>query len=193
MKDSYINLVLPRVLLIGSAGRNSGKTTLACNLINRYNTSENIYALKIISIEKANSGCQRGGKGCGICTSLSGKYELIEEDAKNIYKDTSKMLIAGASKSFLLKTLKNSIEEAFCEFVKLVPDDAIIIVESNSLRKFVVPGLFVFADNNQKQMKQSAKEVYKYADLFLNSSNLDLIDKITISKNISGKMWSVSD
>ena len=40
-------LSIPQMILIGSSGRNSGKTTLAVEMINRWKSRSSIIALKI--------------------------------------------------------------------------------------------------------------------------------------------------
>ncbi|NSN12823.1 hypothetical protein HRE23_18415, partial [Enterococcus faecalis] len=70
---------VPNMIQIGSTGRNSGKTTLAEALIKQYQEVYPIYGLKIITISGQRGVCQRGTKGCGICTSITAGYELVEE------------------------------------------------------------------------------------------------------------------
>lgn len=93
---------IPNMIQIGSTGRNSGKTTLAEALIKQYQEVYPIYGLKIITISGQRGVCQRGTKGCGICTSITAGYELVEEQETIGNKDTMKLLAAGCQKVFLL-------------------------------------------------------------------------------------------
>lgn len=77
--------------------------------------------------------------------------------------------------------MKDHIDEGFDAFMSLVPDNAMIVCESNSLRKFVKPGVFIMAKNvNESQIKRSAMEVIKQADLiFKNDLKTDLANVVT--------------
>ena len=67
---------VPNMIQIGSTGRNSGKTTLAEALIKQYQEVYPIYGLKIITISGQRGVCQRGTKGCGICTSITAGFVI---------------------------------------------------------------------------------------------------------------------
>ena len=160
-------LQVPQMVMIGSFGRNSGKTTLACGLIRQWHGRWPIYGLKVVSIDRADGHCHRGTEGCGICTSLAADFELVEESGPQTDKDTSQMLAAGADKVFLLKSLKTALPRAVRAFMRQVPENALIICESNTLRKHVWPGVFLFVARSISEiegMKDSAREVFHLAD-----------------------------
>lgn len=157
---------LPDMFLIGSAGRNSGKTTLGRSMIEIVKDELPVYALKIITITGKKGVCQRGGTGCGICTSISSGFELIEETRRIGQKDTALLLQAGAEKSYLLKCMADSLTEGLNAFLSVIPQGSrLIVCESNSLRQVVKPGVFAFVANTPvSKMKPSAKAVYEKAD-----------------------------
>ena len=179
-------LTVPQLILVGAYGRNSGKTLLACDVIETYGAQFPIYALKIIGIDRAGEECHRGGEGCGMCTSLVGSYELIEENNCSGKKDTERMLRAGAKKAFLLKSLRSSISDAFRDFLGRVPGGVLIVCESNTLRKAVQPGVFLFAGSVDGQMKPSAHEVAACADFLLAPGDSSAARRICITKNEDG-------
>lgn len=166
---------VPRLLQIGSTGRNSGKTTLAKQLIENYQGQYPVVALKIITITGKKGVCQRGTAGCGICTSIDAGYELVEE--KNLLgnKDTMQLLRAGADRVFLLKAFEDSLQTGFQKFLTMISENAMIICESNSLRKYVKPALFLMMDNHKKRVKPTAQSVYDAADEYLISAKLNNI------------------
>lgn len=189
MNNNKTNLYVPQMVLIGAFGRNSGKTTLACKLIRAWKAITPVYAVKIIGIDESGGKCHRGVDGCGICSSLNGSFDIIEESGIFPTKDTSQMLKAGASKAFLVKSLKENMLEAFTELLTLIPDSAIIIAESNTLRKFVVPGVLLFAGYVPAQadlMKKSAQDVYKQADLYVDPASESVVNALRISKSSDG-------
>ena len=85
-------LNIEQMVLIGSTGRNSGKTTLAVELIKKYKDKFPVIALKITTIHNKDRKCHRGGDGCGACTNMKGNFELLEESGKDKNKDTSLLL-----------------------------------------------------------------------------------------------------
>ena len=114
--------------------------------------------------------CQRGTKGCGICTSITAGYELVEEQETIGNKDTMKLLAAGCQKVFLLKVFQENLAEAIQQFLKAVPAQALIICESNSLRNVVQPGLFLMMNNQNRQKNQ--QKVIDKADFCLLSAEI---------------------
>ena len=152
---------------IGSTGRNAGKTTMATQLIKQYSAHYPIFGLKIITISGNRGKCQRGVKGCGLCTSISSGYELVKEKQTSGNKDTTLMLNAGCQEVYLLKSFKNCLAEAFNYFVKQIPPNSLIVCESNSLRKVIKPDAFIMMINSEKTVKPSAKAVFDLADYYL--------------------------
>ena len=188
MENALINI--EKMILIGSAGQNSGKTTLATALIKKWCSAFPVVALKITTMQNNEGECHRGEVGCGGCTKLCDNFELIEEKSISTVKDTSILLAAGAQKVYWLRCLDASLQEGIENFLSLVPKDSIIICESNSLRKVVNPGLFIILKNcNSKSIKPSATQVMNMADLVLENdfqeSISDLVGKILIEFNDS--------
>ncbi len=170
-------LCIPQMILIGSSGRNSGKTTIAVKLIDQLKNKFPIIGLKITTIEQKNGKCPRGGDGCGTCSNLKGSFELLEETNKNSKKDTSILLAAGAEKVYWLKCLKTDIDSAISTFMTLISENALIICESNSLRNVVNPGIFVMLNNTKNNIiKKSASEVVDKADIIIENDFKDNID-----------------
>jgi hypothetical protein len=173
-----------RMILIGSTGRNAGKTTVAKALINQLKDNFPVVALKITSIANAGAVCQRGGHGCDACVNIKGEYVLAEELGGS-GKDTAQFLDAGARRVFWLRALYSALADGYARFLEQIPKDAVIICESNSLRRVVEPGYFIMVDNG-KTAKPSASAVIAQADMllpsFLPPKELDLrLGQIAVS------------
>lgn len=153
------------MLLIGAAGRKTGKTTLACSLIKKFKTTHQVIALKVTVIRERDGACPRGNEGCGVCTSLENKFDITEETRTDTKKDTARLLEAGAKRVFWLRVMREHLQEGTQALLKLVDRNALLICESNSLRHVVEPGLFWIIQNQDfKTIKSSAKEVMEFAD-----------------------------
>jgi hypothetical protein len=180
-------LTIEQMILIGSTGRNSGKTTLAVELIKKWKDKFPVVALKVTTVKDKNGKCPRGGHGCGICTNIKENFELLEEHNKSKNKDTSLLLAAGAKRVYWLKCLNTHICDGIKYFMDQIPKDALIICESNSLRNVVIPGSFIMLKSIENNViKQSASEVIDYSDIIfennLENSIKALTEKIEIKR-----------
>lgn len=152
-----------RMILVGSTGRNSGKTTFSTEFIKKYKDDYKIVALKVTTVESRHMKCPRGGDGCGTCTSLMGDFDIRIEEKAGQVKDTQRLKAAGADRVYWIRSYPEFLTQAFEEFLKLVEDADLIMCESNSLRNYVEPRIFIMIDNS-KDKKKTAKKVYDHAD-----------------------------
>lgn len=160
-------LQVKHMVLIGATGRNSGKTTLAIQIIDAFKDKMPIVAFKLISIRNHGDICPRGGQGCGICKGLKGCFDIREENETGT-KDTMLLKKAGAQKVYLIRAFKENIREALEDALKLVPENALILCESNSVRLAAKPAFFVMIQSSTASViKPTAKAVMEYADVIL--------------------------
>ena len=149
-------LKLDGMLMIGSAASNLGKTELACTLLRKFSKNLNIIGIKVTTIKDKEGRCPRGGEGCGVCSSLEGVYYITEELDSSSQKDTAKLLVAGASRVFWLRALKEHLMEGIKALLDIIGSDAISICESNSLREVVEPGLFLIVGSHDSNIWKSS-------------------------------------
>ncbi len=184
---------IDRMLMIGSSGANVGKTKLACELLARLSGRHDIAAIKVTTISDKDGQCPRGGKGCGVCSSLQGDFCITEETNRNSDKDTSRLLSAGASRVYWLRVLMTHLEEGASALIETLGADTVCICESNSLRRVIEPGLFLLARRrNQSLWKESAQQVRRYADRIVTARDgtVDLdLDRIEL---VAGK-WRLRE
>jgi hypothetical protein len=129
-------LKLSQLLLIAGTGRDSGKTTLACALIQKFSPSKSVIALKITPHFHKNIG-----SGKVLCNT--DELFIAEETDSSTGKDSSRMLKAGAHHSFFVMTTDEHLVQAFLKIRELILSDSLIICESGGLRQYVEPGLFL--------------------------------------------------
>jgi hypothetical protein len=156
-----VTLTVPRLVLIGAARRDSGKTLLAREIITRFRGEVPVIALKITVCQGT---CPRGEDGCGACSSFDGAFELREETDRTRPKDTSRMLAAGAQRVFWLCATPEGLREGFLRFMAEAGEKALIVCESNSLREHVAPGCFIMLEGTEGPVKESAAKFARYAD-----------------------------
>jgi len=126
---------IPNLLLIAGTGTNSGKTSLACRII------ESFPGLPITAI-KITPHFHETTPGLILKSEKDG-YTIYEETNRDSSKDTSRMIRAGAAKVYIAKVKDNKLAEAFYEIMKEVPEGSPVICESPALRNFVEPGVFI--------------------------------------------------
>jgi molybdopterin-guanine dinucleotide biosynthesis protein A len=164
-------LALNRMILIGSTGPNSGKTVLACSLIERFKKTSPIVAVKVTTVKERNGRCPRGGAGCGVCSSLDGDFAITEETNPNSHKDTSRLLASGAHRVLWLRVMKDRIKEAVKAMLAVLPPGLPIVCESNSLRGVLKPGVFIMiAGGGSMLRKVTARRVIRHADRVVRSA-----------------------
>nr|WP_320024733.1 hypothetical protein [uncultured Acetobacterium sp.] len=170
---------VPNMILIGSTARNSGKTTLAVAIIEKYKNWIPVYGIKVTTIAEKHAKCIHGGEGCGVCTNFDNDFDITEELGNTNNKDTSVLLAGGAKKVYWLKTLASEISAGIEAVLEKIPPDALIICESNSLRKVVEPGVFVMVKNTaDNQIKKTAAEVIAQADIVYENYFQDNFDEV---------------
>lgn len=153
------------LLMIGAAARNAGKTQFACEVLRRYAGTKPLVAIKVTPVAGADDCCPRGAEGCGICEEMSGKYVITEEKSRDGAKDTSRLLLAGASRVLWLRSVRDSLGEGVEAVLRQIPAGTGVVCESNSSRLVVEPGLFlVLKQQNGAQFKDSCRQVIHLAD-----------------------------
>jgi len=184
---------LDGMLMIGSMGANVGKTELACALLGKFGRNRNIIGIKVTTIKAKDGRCPRGGRGCGVCSSLEGEYCVTEETNSSSYKDTARLLSAGASRVFWLRVMRTHLKEGLDALLEIIGRNTVSICESNSLRQVVEPGLFLMVDKpGLRRWKSSARDVRKYVDRIVFSNHRDFDIDLDRIKLIDGK-WTIED
>ena len=143
-------MIIPNLLLIAGTGTKSGKTTLACRIVEQFKNL-NITAIKITPhFHETTPGLTPIHEEPG--------YAIYEETNTVSSKDTSRMLQAGASKVYFAKVLDDSLLKVFNKILDLVPEGTPIICESPALRYYVEPGAFlIISSDNTNKFKDISK------------------------------------
>ncbi len=154
---------MKNLLLIGGATRNVGKTTLTSKIIAKFSEGNNIIAVKIKTIRDRETAFH--GKNHNPLLENE-PFRITQIHTADNNSDSGKMLNAGAKYAFKIKAKSQFVELAFEKMLKLVPDkETIIVCESNSLREFIEPSLFLLIlKKDSNEMKTSAKKLKHLAD-----------------------------
>jgi len=171
---------VPRLLLVGAAGRNAGKTELAATVIRTLSAHTDVVGVKVTTVHERNGLCPRGGVGCGVCSALDEPWVITEESLPlpgAAPKDTQRLLLAGARQVLWLRVVAEALADGAAALLDRLPPGLPVVCESNSLRRVVEPGLFVVVRRaGSRKTKPSCREVLHHADVEITSdgSTFDL-------------------
>ena len=156
---------IPSILLVGSAGKNSRKTTLACAILSRFARQRAIVGVKVTTVRGNETSCPRDARGCGVCSSLSGMYDIAEELDRHSGKDTARMLASGARQVFWLRAREGHLREGLQALLNGLLPGTLVVAESNTASRFLDPGVFLMVrEQGSDTLKPSALEAMTYVD-----------------------------
>ncbi len=150
------------IILIAGSGRNVGKTTLGCKIIQAAKKQE-IVTVKITPhFHDATSGLIEIDKGNG--------WTVSEETNASTKKDSSLFLKNGAEKSYFVQAKEDKLGDAFNAIKKLLPKDKLVIIESAALHKIIKPALFIYILPDGKVINKEIEPTLQNADLIVVST-----------------------
>lgn len=159
-------------VVIGGHSRNIGKTSVLAGII-RDLADLDWTAVKITQF--GHGICSINGKNCH-CSTDEHRFMIQEERNRSGNTDTSRFLIAGARKSLWVRTKQGMLFEALPALRKKIAQDPFVILESNSILRFMKPDLYlVVLDFSVEDFKPSTKRFLDRADayvIFRNESGL---------------------
>jgi hypothetical protein len=176
-----------QLLVVGGTGRDVGKTEFVCQLIGKISEIRPVYALKVSAIFPDEELYH------GTHAIEEEQLHLFEETRFTTNKDTSRMLRAGARRVFYLRSNNEGIRSGFDYFLKIVPETAVIICESNSLGQIVAPALSIIVKSVNGPIKQRAISQLDSADLVIisdGSSGFPQLKLISYSEQNGWQMQS---
>ncbi len=163
---------IPNLLIVGGTGSKSGKTTIACRLIEQFR-DQGVISIKISP--------HYHEKNDGLMELLSGEgYTVYRETDPGSGKDTSRMLKAGAAKVFLALVWDSSLPEVFQKIMETIPADTPVICESPSLRSCFEPGVFIIMSSNNENKYNNINYLENLPHLKFNMEELVGLKEIPV-------------
>jgi molybdopterin-guanine dinucleotide biosynthesis protein len=163
------------ILVIGGHSRNVGKTSVVAGLIAAL-PERQWTAVKITQF--GHGICSVNGESCG-CATDEHTVAISEERDRSGGSDTSRFLLAGAQRSLWVRTKQGFLAEAMPSLRKRIEGARDVIMESNSVIKFLRPDLYLSVlDFATADFKASAREF------------LDRADAIVLHQSATPPQWS---
>ncbi|HEX4426213.1 MAG TPA: hypothetical protein VH079_12515 [Terriglobales bacterium] len=149
------------LIVIGGHSRNVGKTSVVAGLIAAL-PEYNWTAMKIT--QYGHGVCSLNGQSCH-CATDDHTWAISEEKDRSGESDTSRFLVAGAARVWWVRTEQGRLAEAMPTIRRRLEDAKNVILESNSILKFVRPDLYLTVlDPANADFKKSAQEFLDRAD-----------------------------
>lgn len=156
------------LVVIGGHSRNVGKTSVVAGLISALPEFE-WTAAKIT--QYGHGICSANGEGCD-CATGDHSWAISEERDRTGDSDTSRFLQAGAAKVFWVRTEQGRLAEAMPMLRERLKSACNVILESNSVLKFMRPDLYLTVlDPATADFKNSAREFLDRADAVILHEN----------------------
>jgi hypothetical protein len=152
------------LLVIGGHSRSVGKTSVVAGLIAAL-PGFHWTALKIT--QYGHGICSANGEACD-CATADHSWAVSEEKDRSGESDTSRFLVAGADHSWWVRTEQGHLAEAIPRIRKILASTENVIIESNSILRFVKPDLYLTVlDPQTADFKASAQTFLDRADAVL--------------------------
>lgn len=149
------------IVVIGGHSRSIGKTSVVAGLIaalRQYHWT----ALKIT--QYGHGVCSLNGESCH-CATEDHTWAISEEKDRSGESDTSRFLVAGAVRAWWVRTEQGRLAEAIPTIRRRLAESENVILESNSILKFVRPDIYLTVlDPATGDFKRSAQEFLDQAD-----------------------------
>ena len=149
------------LVVIGGHSRNVGKTSVVAGLISALPELQ-WTAVKIT--QYGHGICSANGEACD-CATGDHSWAITEERDRSGESDTSRFLVAGAVRVFWARTEQGRLAEAMPALRQRLENAHNVIIESNSVLKFLRPELYLSVlDPHTADFKNSAREFLDRAD-----------------------------
>jgi hypothetical protein len=143
------------IVVIGGHSRSVGKTSVVAGLISALRE----YDWTAVKITQYGHGvCSANGAPCD-CATADHTWAISEEKDRGGESDTSRFLVAGAVRALWVRTEQGRLAEAMPALRKRLERSRYVMVESNSVLKFLRPDLYLTVlDPGTEDFKTSARE-----------------------------------
>jgi hypothetical protein len=172
------------IVVIGGHSRSVGKTSVVAGLVAALQEFE-WTAVKIT--QYGHGICSANGEACD-CATGDHSWAISEERDRSGESDTSRFLVAGAKSAMWVRTEQGHLAEAMPAVRKRLAEARNVILESNSVLKFLRPDLYLTVlDPATMDFKNSAREFLDRANAVILHGNRDAAWQGVSLKPVAGR------
>ena len=174
------------IVVIGGHSRSVGKTSVVAGLI----AGLREFDWTAVKITQYGHGiCSANGEACD-CATGDHSWAISEEKARSGETDTSRFLLAGAARALWVRTEQGRLAEAMPALRSRIESARNVIVESNSVLKFMRSDLYMTVlDPGTEDFKKSAQEFMDRAGAVIlhERGNVDVAWERVSLKPVAGR------
>jgi hypothetical protein len=172
------------LVVVGGHSRNIGKTSVVCGII-RALPAANWTAIKIT--QYGQGVCSHEGQPCD-CADPIHPIAISEEHGNAGETDSGRFLVSGARQAYWLRTPAGKLGDAMPRVRRMMESAENLIVESNSLLRFVRPDFCLMVlDGTVKDFKPTSRRFLDRADALVATSDAALAWPDVPASLITGK------
>jgi hypothetical protein len=153
-----------KLVVVGGQGRKVGKTSVIAGLIRGLNT------LAWTAVKISHHGGDAHSQDAPTADDLPAHLDFLlsEERDPQGHGDTSLYLAAGARRALWLRAREGRLAEALPGLLEALEGDEHVIIESNSILRFLQPTVFLLViGESGRELKASARQFLERADAFV--------------------------
>jgi len=160
-----------KTIVVAGVASGAGKTSLAEAVIKILAKNYATAAAKI-TVTHGERGCPHGGKGCNVCSSLGGDFQVITKLAitGQAGTDTARLGAAGAYPVVWTITRHEMIAQAWNAMRTVFVEKELVVIESNTLAQTIQPALILMIVDptvSRRLWKPSARQLIETADFVI--------------------------
>ncbi|OGX23612.1 MAG: hypothetical protein A3J51_06745 [Omnitrophica WOR_2 bacterium RIFCSPHIGHO2_02_FULL_45_21] len=150
-----------RIITVSGAHSGVGKTKVAEMLLKKLRGWS---AIKVTVSHRGNV-CPRH-RDCGACDELGSDFAIVSdrEIIEQKGKDTQRFKQAGAKDVLWLKARPRGLKQGLKKTLFMLKKARGIIIEGNSILKYLKPDLAIFVKRGNSVFKPSAKDIFNKVD-----------------------------
>jgi len=173
----------PNFMIVSGNGRNTGKTSFVCDVIRKICKKYTVTAIKVSPHYHEKHIQEPLFEDAG--------YAIWEEHRQDGVKDSSRMLLSGASRVYYIESTDAHLSYALAHLLPLIPPGNAVICESGGLRKLIEPSLLVLLNKEGlEEKKQSYMDLLPLSDILVTFKG-DHFDPIPENIGFDGKRWGL--
>lgn len=160
-----------RTIVVAGVSSGAGKTGVAVSLTAALAARCRTAAAKI-TVTHGERGCPHGGKGCDVCGTLGGQFQVIDRESiiRQAGTDTARLAEAGGQPVLWAITREDSIGDAWREMLGRMSGSSCAVIESNTLALVIKPTLTLMVVDpsvSRRIWKPSAERLIAEADFVI--------------------------
>jgi hypothetical protein len=181
------------IVVIGGHSRSVGKTSVVAGLISAL-PDFHWTALKVT--QYGHGICSANGRACD-CATADHAWAVTEEKKRDGESDSSRFLVAGAEHSWWVRTEQGRLAEAMPRIRQILSGAQNVIIESNSILRFLKPDLYLTVlDPQTADFKTSAQTFLDRADAVLlhptGDSKTSRWERVSLKPVINRPIFAIS-